>query len=301
MQTFQKGALGTKWQLSESFAEVPPKIAAAILKSIQLDQRTEPIRLAAFADQLGLRGDYFVVLSDKRVAYRIGTTTGSILFSEITSVTRNDKMLTVMSAGNKARLFSVMNARPPEPLVDRLYALLQQEQGRSSHKESNGFGMEIGDALGPCPNCPNCSLASIWFESRQEFICTSCRAVVLSPANFPTPIQNSPTGLPSIEVKQALSSKLKGALGLILIAMAIGTCLVMSGPSAKKKEYMDSLQLRPIMILTERAFKEKNGIGVEIKRSGDYVYYYYAKGDFTVQTDPGEGITVNVTDGQLFD
>ena len=122
METFTSFA-GPKWQLTDSLAEVPDKIRANLFAAMPELATGEPVRAIAYADQMGMRGDHYFVLTARKLSVRTGTKPRVLLLSEIADISREPRSITLLGPDGDLGVFGA-TAKPSKELVERLADLL---------------------------------------------------------------------------------------------------------------------------------------------------------------------------------
>lgn len=122
METFKSFA-GPKWQLADSFTEVPDKIRKEMFAAMPELAAGQSVRVIAFADQAGLRGNHFFVLTTGKLALRTGTAPTVLRLSEIYDVVRKPRTLSLIGPAGETGSFAP-TAKPSKELIDRLHDLL---------------------------------------------------------------------------------------------------------------------------------------------------------------------------------
>ena len=120
MQTFQK-IFGTTYKYTDLKNEIPDSVTKHLEKNYGSDYNNEKIICAAWSSQFGVKGAFYVVVTEARVITRKAKECNQIFLKNVTSTARSPfGDIVLKAAGVNMDLFHAM-AMPKRKLLDILY------------------------------------------------------------------------------------------------------------------------------------------------------------------------------------
>jgi len=112
--------MGSAYLYTEKYEDIPTKIKEKISKVVTIDFANEKFVCACWMDNFVSKGQFFVVLTDKRVIAKDPIRLEQNTFKNVTGVEQDIfKNIVIRSAGNSTNLFH-FNSIPSKLLISKL-------------------------------------------------------------------------------------------------------------------------------------------------------------------------------------
>jgi len=123
MEKFGK-LLGTTYLFTQSEDELPSYLIRNLQQYVQFESKREKFLGCCWIKNFLSKGHIFLLVTDRRIAYRDPSRIEQNLFSSITGIEQNIfKNICVHSAGNTTKIFRQSNL-PSQKLLNKLFALI---------------------------------------------------------------------------------------------------------------------------------------------------------------------------------
>lgn len=123
-QTF-KQIMGSTYYFADDQSDIPKNIFDKIKEYSSFDPLKEKFIATCFIDQIGSRGEFFVLVTEDRVIIKKAVSFQQNYFKDVTGVERTGALgdILLLSAGNKSDCFPAMNM-PKKELIDKLFNII---------------------------------------------------------------------------------------------------------------------------------------------------------------------------------
>ena len=121
-----KSFFSRRWGCSDALEDVPDKIRAKMIDHGAVDPSTERVLAAAYVDSWGIRGEWFVLVTEDRVIAKKNATIDQSLFKDVKNVEKDGPNVKIHSDHSVFEIFANVTM-PKHTLGERLFGVINRQ------------------------------------------------------------------------------------------------------------------------------------------------------------------------------